>query len=252
MKELNLHRKILAVLIVSLLNVVANAQVIIADKAQKFNTLTEQEKKDGWQLLFNGKDLKGWHSFQRNTAGKCWTVQNGNIALIKTPKSKPEDYRDLVTNEEYDNFHFKAEWLVERGGNSGLMFYVNEGSQFNDTYESGPEMQITDLYEMEDSRINKCRAGDIYDLIACDTEWVSVGGKWNTYEIIAKDGHIQLFQNNHKVIDTYFWTDEWFKLIAKSKFAQWPGFGTFKKGHISFQGTENGKLLIRNIKIKPL
>lgn len=228
--------------------------IILLNKgfAQGPNTLTEKEKKDGWQLLFNGKDLKGWHSFQEASPGKCWQVENGNISLIKNSKSKPIDYKDLVTDQEYANFDFKVEWQVEPGGNSGLMFYVNEAPKFHDTYESGPEMQITDLYEGGDSRINKCRAGDIYDLIAADTEWVSVGGKWNQYEIKAQDGHIQLFQNNHKIIDTYFWTDEWVKLIAKSKFTEWPGFGTFKKGHLSFQGTENGKLLFRNIKIKPL
>jgi len=92
----------------------------------------------------------------------------------------------------------------------------------------------------------------IYDLIAADTEWVSVGGKWNLYEIKAQNGHIQLFQNTHKIIDTYFWTDEWIKLIANSKFNQWSSFGTFKSGHISFQGTESGKLLFRNIRIKQL
>ncbi len=220
--------------------------------AQTPNILTPSEKKDGWQLLFDGKDLKGWHSFQETVPGKCWEVRNGTISLNKNSKSKHADYKDLVTDQEFENFDFKVEWLVEPGGNSGLMFYVSEASQFHETYESGPEMQITDLCLMSDSRINKCRAGDIYDLIAADTEWVTPGGKWNLYEIKAKDGHVQLFQNNHKIIDTYFWTDEWTKLVANSKFTEWPGFGTFKKGHISFQGTENGKLLFRNIKIKQL
>ena len=221
-------------------------------QAQSLNTLTEQEKKEGWQLLFNGKDLKGWHSFREKAPGKAWQVENGAISLKKNSKSKHEDYKDLVTDMEFDNFDFKVEWLVEPGGNSGVMFYVSEDPQFHETYETGPEMQITDLYVMEDSRINKCRAGDIYDLIAADTEWVSVGGKWNLYEIKAQNGHIQLFQNTHKIIDTYFWTDEWIKLIANSKFNQWSSFGTFKRGHISFQGTESGKLLFRNIRIRQL
>ena len=220
--------------------------------AQTPNVLTAREKKDGWQLLFDGKDLKGWHSFQDSKPGKCWEVHNGTISLNKNSKSKPADYKDLVTDAEFDNFDFKVEWLVEPGGNSGLMFYVSEDPRFHDTYESGPEMQITDLCLGGDSRINKCRAGDIYDLIAADTEWVTPGGKWNLYEIKAQDGHVQLFQNNHKIIDTYFWTDEWTKMVAASKFAEWPGFGTFKKGHISFQGTETGKLLFRNIKVKQL
>ncbi len=220
--------------------------------AQTVNTLTPAEKKDGWQLLFNGKDLKGWHSFQATTPGKSWEVKDGVISLNKNSKSKYADFKDLVTDGEFDDFDFKVEWLVEPGGNSGLMFFVSEDPKFHNTYESGPEMQITDLCVMSDSRINKCRAGDIYDLIAADTEWVTPGNKWNLYEIKAKDGHVQLFQNNHKIIDTYFWTDEWNKMIAASKFSEWPGFGTYKKGHISFQGTENGKLLFRNIKIKQL
>jgi hypothetical protein len=48
------------------------------------------------------------------------------------------------------------------------------------------------------------------------------------------------------------WNDHWRNMIKNSKFEQWPGFGTFKKGHISFQGTENGKLWYRNIKIRKL
>ena len=220
--------------------------------AQTPNTLSPQEVKDGWQLLFNGKDLKGWHSFQQTTPGKAWQVQNGSIALIKNNKTKPLDCRDLVTDREYDNFDFKVEWQETPGGNSGVMFYVNESPKYHETYETGPEMQITDLYVDGDSRINKCRAGDLYDLIAADTEWVSVGGKWNLYEIISEKGHLQFFQNNHKIVDTYLWDDNWKKLTAATKFSAWADFGIFKKGHISFQGTEYGKLLFRNIKIRQL
>ena len=39
------------------------------------NTLTEKEKQEGWQLLFNGKDLKGWHSYMQNKPGKAWQFQ---------------------------------------------------------------------------------------------------------------------------------------------------------------------------------
>lgn len=220
--------------------------------AQAPNTLTEQEKKDGWQLLFDGKDLKGWHSFQENAPGKSWMVKDGMITRIKNAQSKPEDYRDLVTDGEYENFDFKVEWKIDAGSNSGIMFYVNEGPQFHETYESGPEMQVTDLYVDGDSRIHKCRAGCLYDLIEVDTEWVTVGGKWNVYEIKADHGHLQFFQNGHKVVDTQMWDDNWRKMIAESKFSEWPGFGTFKKGHLSFQGTEYGNIYFRNIKIKQL
>lgn len=216
------------------------------------NTLTQKETQQGWRLLFNGKDLVGWHSYQEKVPGKAWQVQDGAIFLNKNNKSVYNDYADLVTDDEYENFDLKIEWKMEPCANSGLMFYVNESPQYKNTYESGPEMQIADLACDDDGRILKCRAGDLYDLISADTEWVHKGGKWNYYEIISKNGHLTFFMNGHKTIETQMWDDHWRDMIKNSKFVEWPGFGTFKKGHISLQGTETGKLWYRNIKIRKL
>jgi len=220
--------------------------------AQQLNTLTPQEKKEGWQLLFDGKDLKGWHSYLKNKPGKAWQVVNGTIMLNKNKKSVYDDYADLTSDDEFENFDFKVEWKMEPCANSGVMFYVHESPEYKDTYESGPEMQIADLACNDDGRILKCRAGDLYDLIAADTEWVNPGGKWNHYEIRSSNGHLELIQNGHKIVETDMWNDHWIDMIKNSKFTEWQGFGTFKKGHISFQGTENGKLWFRNIKIRKL
>jgi hypothetical protein len=46
--------------------------------------------------------------------------------------------------------------------------------------------------------------------------------------------------------------DAWRQLVAHSKFAKWPDFGTFRSGHISLQGDSESKLYFRNIKIKLL
>ena len=220
--------------------------------AQQLNTLTSQEKKEGWQLLFDGKDLKGWHSYLKKKPGKAWQVINGTIMLNKNKKSVYDDYADLTSDDEFENFDFKVEWKMEPCANSGVMFYVHESPEYKDTYESGPEMQIADLACNDDGRILKCRAGDLYDLIAADTEWVNPGGKWNRYEIRSSNGHLELIQNGHKIVETDMWNDHWIDMIKNSKFTEWQGFGTFKKGHISFQGTENGKLWFRNIKIRKL
>ena len=49
------------------LSIAAAACVLLAGMvwAQEPNTLTTQEKQEGWQLLFDGHDLKGWHSYPR-------------------------------------------------------------------------------------------------------------------------------------------------------------------------------------------
>ena len=220
--------------------------------AQQLNTLTPKEKEEGWQLLFDGKDLKGWHSYLEKTPGKAWQVQNGTIMLNKNPKSVYNDYADLVTDEEFENFDLRVEWRMESCANSGIMFYVHESPEFKNTYESGPEMQIADLACNDDSRILKCRAGDLYDLVPADTEWVNQAPKWNVYEIKSINHHLEFFQNGHKILETDLWNDHWRDMIKNSKFNEWPGFGTFKKGHISFQGTENGRLWFRNIMIRKL
>ena len=216
------------------------------------NSLTPKETQEGWRLLFNGKDLLGWHSFQEKVPGKAWQVQDGKIMLNKNRKSVYNDFADLVTDDEFENFDLKLEWKMEPCANSGVMFYVNESPQFKNTYESGPEMQIADLACNDDGRILKCRAGDLYDLISADTEWVNQAPKWNHYEIIANRGHLAFYMNGHKTIDTQMWDNLWSDMIKNSKFIEWPGFGTFTKGHISLQGTETGKLWFRNIKIRKL
>lgn len=214
------------------------------------NTLTASEQAAGWRLLFNGKNLNGWHSYLEKKPGKAWKVEKGCIVLDKNPHSSFADDADLTTDETFRNFDLKIEWKIAPCGNSGVMFYVNESPAYRETWNTGPEMQIVDLCCSPDSRILKCRAGDLYDLIAADTEWVTPGGQWNRYEIICDRGHLQLFENGHKIIDTHLWTDAWKQLIAHSKFATMPDFGTFHQGHIALQGTENGKIWFRNIKIR--
>jgi hypothetical protein len=220
--------------------------------AQLPNSLTAKETSEGWKLLFNGKDLVGWHSYLQKVPGKAWQVQNGTIMLNKSDKNVNKDCADLTSDDEFENFDFKVEWKMQPCANSGVMFYVHESPEFKNTYESGPEMQIADLACNDDGRILKCRAGDLYDLIAADTEWVNAGGKWNRYEIKSFNGHLTFIQNGHKIVKTDMWDDHWRDMIKNSKFVEWPGFGTFKKGHISFQGTENGNLWFRNIKIRKL
>jgi len=215
---------------------VANCQVA--------NTLTQKETQQGWRLLFNGKDLVGWHSYLDKVPGKAWQVQEGAIFLNKSNKSVDKDFADLVTDDEFESFDLKLEWKMEPCANSGVMFYVHESPQFKNTYESGPEMQIADLACNDDGRILKCRAGDLYDLISADTEWVNKASRWNQYEIVSKNGHLTFYMNGHKTVETTMWDDHWRNMIKNSKFNQWPGFGTFKKGHISIQGTENGKPLV--------
>lgn len=238
--------------------IVANGLLLSAiAKGQQENTLTQQETTDGWQLLFDGKDLNGWHSYLQHGTGKDWSVQDGAIMLKKNNSDPAQDYADLVTNQEFANFDLKLEWKAEPCIDSGVMFYVHESPQYKHTYNTGLEMQIADLScTVPDSREILRRSGDLYGLISTKINAVKPAGEWNQFEIIANQGHLQLIQNGQE-ISTQLWDAAWRQLIAQSKFAKMPDFGTFHEGHISLQGTEDKgesqiKLYFRNIKIKKL
>ena len=216
------------------------------------NTLSAAEKKEGWQSLFNGKDLKGWHSYGETKPGNSWQIEDGTIALVKDSKSVEADFADLTSDKEYENFDLKFEWKLDTCGNSGVMFYVHESPEYKQTWETGPEMQLEDLICSPDHLSRMNRSGSIYDLAGIDSEFVKEGNTWYEFEIRINKGHAELFQNGHKVIDTHLWDDQWKAAIAATKFKDMPNFGTFHKGHIAFQGTETGKLWLRNIRIKNL
>src|SRR6185312_8734329 len=123
------HRHSFQITIVVLTGCLVSA---LADDPEE-NTLTPQEKDEGWQLLFDGKDLNGWHSYLEKSAGKAWQVQNGMIVLNKNAKSVYKDYADLTSDDEFENFDFKVEWKMEPCSNAGVMFYVHESPEFKNT-----------------------------------------------------------------------------------------------------------------------
>ncbi len=246
-------KKLLLLIIVTAIINNCTSQKISTANMQP-NTLTAQERKDGWQLLFDGKTTKGWHTYGYNSIMKGWSVKDESLNLdtsdrkeVSVPGSK-----DIVTDNEYENYHFKTDWKISPGGNSGIIFNVGENkSKYQNTYETGPEMQVLDNDRHSDGKIIKHRAGDLYDLISSSSEPVKPVGEWNTAEVILNKGKLDFYLNGVHVINTRMWDDNWKKMVAGSKFKSMTGFGTFKKGRIALQ--EHGhEVWFRNIKIRKL
>jgi hypothetical protein len=208
--------------------------------------LTDQEKTEGWQLLFDGT-TKGWHKY--GGGNMVWTADS-SLHLDASIK----DAGDIVTDEEFENFDLKLQVKIDTGGNSGVMFYVHEGTdsvKYYRSYFTGPEMQVLDNERHPDSKIHKHRAGDLYDLIACSKESAKPALEWNDYEIKADKGKLDLFVNGVNVVSTTLWDAAWKKMVAGSKFKEWPEFGTFKKGRFALQD-HGHNVWYRNIRIRKL
>lgn len=204
-----------------------------------------------WIKLFDGKTTAGWHTYGKDFAGTAWKVQDGSLYL-DLENADAAQKGDLLTDKEFENFHLKLEWKISEGGNSGIIFYVNEDKvKYPSTYNTGPEMQVLDNERHADAKIIKHRAGDLYDLIASNEETVKAPGKWNKAEIIANRGKLDFYLNGKNVVSTTYGDSQWKEMVAKSKFATMPGFGIYHKGKIALQD-HGDKVWYRNIKIKEL
>ena len=209
---------------------------------------TSATSDNGWTPLFNGSSLSNWHDYGKSAPDSTWRVDSNAIHLVPT---KGEG-GDLISNDVYGNFDLKLQWKISKGGNSGILFYVQEDtSKYKETYFTGPEMQVLDNNGHPDAKIIKHRAGDLYDLITSKPETVKPIGEWNDVEIKSQDSTLTLSLNGTQVVTTKLWDDNWKKMVAGSKFKKWPDFGTFKEGHIALQNHGN-EVWFRNIEIKKL
>jgi hypothetical protein len=217
------------------------------------NTLSEKEKNNGWQLLFNGQTMNGWHTYGKQSAGKIWKVEDGAVHLDPVAKKDmANEGGDIVTDNEYDNFDLQLDWKISKNGNSGIIFYVKEDvAKYEQSYHTGLEMQVLDNNGHKDGKIYKHRAGDLYDLIASSKDATKPVGEWNHVEIISNHGKLDFYLNNEHTLTTSLWDDNWKKMVAGSKFKQWPDFGTYKKGRIDLQD-HGDEVWYRDIKIKRL
>ena len=231
-----------------------DSTTITAKEGLGMNVLTDQQKTEGWQLLFDGESTKGWHKYGGKPVGSAWKVADGALYLDTTIKEnwQIKDGGDIVSDSAFENFHLKLEWKIAKDGNSGIMFYVHEDTvKYKWPWETAPEMQVLDNNGHPDSKIIKHRAGDLYDLISCSKETVKQAGEWNLAEVKCLNGKLDLFLNGENVVSTTLWDDNWKKLVAGSKFVEMPDFGTYKKGKIGLQDHGNA-VWYRKIMIKKL
>jgi len=199
------------------------------------------------KALFDGKTTKGWHTYLQPTAPPAWKVVDGTLQL----DPKAEGRGDLVTDQEYENFELALEWNISAGGNSGIIFGVQEDPKFHATYETGVEMQILDDKDAEDNKKANHLAGSLYDMQAPAKNVVKPAGQWNAVKLRKQNGHLTFWLNGTRIVDTQMGSPEWNTMLANSKFKTWKNFAAYPKGHIALQDHDH-QVAFRNISITEL
>ncbi len=201
------------------------------------NTLTPEEKAAGWQLLFDGKDASAnFRGYGKEKLPNGWVVEDG--ALVRKGGGG-----DIITKEKYENFDLSFDWKISEGGNSGLMFRVQESK--NPPWHTGPEAQLQDNVKGHDPQ----KAGWLYQFYKSDTDTTKPAGEWNTFRIKVDRNKCEHWMNGTKYFEYEIGSPEWNEKLAKSKFAKMEGFAKTPLGHICLQDHGN-PVAFRNIKIR--
>jgi hypothetical protein len=236
--------------------------------AQEVNTLTKTEKKDGWQLLWNGKNTDGWRSAKAQEFPKeGWMIQEGVLTVDAgwtNGEAEAQSGGDIITKKRYANFELTAEFKCSPGCNSGIKIFVQpelspigkkNGQPVAKGSAIGLEFQILDDARHPDAKLGKDgdrTIGSLYDLIpAPKVKKVMPIGEWNHARILSQGRHVAFWLNGEKTVEFERGSPEFRAAVAASKYHNIPDFGEWADGHILLQ--EHGsEVSFRNVKIREL
>ena len=236
--------------------VIASAVIgasMLTSCGETHNTLSEKEKSEGWQLLFDGTTMNGWRDYNGTTLTEPWHVVDGTIQA-KGEGSDGTGY--IVTDKEYANFELQWDFKLSKGGNSGMLYHVVERPEFKVPYVTGPEYQLLDdeNFDETDWKLEEWqKMGVDYAMHLPDKSKMKVNphGEWNTAKLVFNNGHVEHWMNGVKILEFEAWTEDWFKKKNSGKWETAPEYGLSPVGVLCLQD-HGSPAAFRNIKIKEL
>ncbi|MBX2925508.1 MAG: DUF1080 domain-containing protein [Chitinophagaceae bacterium] len=199
-------------------------------------TLTEEEKKEGYKILFDGTGLHEWVG--NKTA---YIIEDGNIAVY--PKRGGNG--NLYTKDEYSDFAFRFEFKLTPGANNGVGIRT---PLTGDAAYEGMEIQVLD----DDADIYKDLKpyqyhGSVYGIIPSKRGHLKPLGEWNEEEIRIEGSRIRITLNGTVIVEGDI------AEASKDGTADHRDHPGLKRtsGHIGFLG-HGDTLFFRNIRVKDL
>jgi hypothetical protein len=220
------------------------------------NTLTDAERTEGWQLLWDGRTTWGWRSAKGKEFPKGgWEIRNGELSVVETGGAESRAGGDIVTDRTFGAFDLKVEFRLTPGANSGIKYYVDTELNKAEGSAIGLEFQILDDAthpDAKEGRDGNRTIASLYDLIpATAGKKVKPIGEWNEARVVSTARHVEHWLNGAKVLEYERGSEAFRKLVAISKYKVWPAFGEKPSGPILLQDHGN-RVSFRNVKIREL
>jgi Domain of Unknown Function (DUF1080) len=209
------------------------------------NVLTEQEKSEGWTLLWDGSTTAGWRSIKTNAfPEKGWEIKDGTLSVLSQVYAG-----DIITENVYSNFTLKLEFKLTKAANSGIKYMFNSKLNGGTTLE----FQLLDP-DHPDAKLGKNgnrKTGSLYDVIPAPTAKLRPVGEWNCVQLVCNGKQVEHWLNGEKLISFERGSEAFRAAVAESKFKKAKNWGEAASGHILLQ--DHGDYVsYRNIKIKVL
>jgi hypothetical protein len=138
---------------------------------------------DGWQSIFDGKTLTGWHAAENPGT---FSVQDGAIVVFG-PRAHLF-YEGPVGNHDFTNFEWRAQVKTAPGANSGM--FIHTTYQETGWPAQGYEIQVNQTHTDWRKTGSVYAVQDVKETFVKDNEWyteqITVQGKTITVRINGK------------------------------------------------------------------
>lgn len=219
------------------------------------NTLSEQEQREGWQLLFDGKTTNGWRGARLDEfPTKGWAIEDGVLKVLDGGGGEAANGGDIVTTRTYGSFILKVDFKITTGANSGIKYFVDPTENKGEGSAIGCEFQILDDAVHPDAKLGvkgNRTLGSLYDLIPAPADKPFDINAWNTAMIVVQGNHVEHWLNGMKLLEYERNNQMWNALVAYSKYKNWHNFGNHAQGNLLLQD-HGHEVWFKNIKIKEL
>ncbi|WP_207532108.1 3-keto-disaccharide hydrolase [Desertivirga arenae] len=221
------------------------------------NSLSMQEKQNGWKLLFDGKSSKGWvGAYKESFPEKGWVIKDGVLRVLPSNGAESTNGGDIVTKDKFGAFDLSFDFKLSPGANSGVKYFVTL-SEKNAGSAIGLEYQVLDDKLHPDAKLGRDgnrTLSSLYDLMTANKpdRFLHPIGEWNSGRVVVyPDNRVEHYLNGVKVLEYVRGSKEFRDLVAISKYKNWINFGEAPEGHILLQD-HGDDVSFRSIKIKNL
>ena len=204
-------------------------------------------------VMFDGSSTEHWRDTKsREFPEQGWKV-DGIILTVLGETQKQQGGHDIITKQKFSNFELVLEAKLSEGANSGIKYNVSDSFPGNEGKFLGPEFQLLDNDRHPDAingRDGNHKMASLYDLIPPPaTLKNNPPGEWNKVRIILDGRKVEHWLNDEKVLQYDRKSEEFTRLVDKSKYKDLQYFGALDSGYILLQGHGN-EVSFRNITIR--